>query len=357
MRQTGSCQIIIRALLALALAVCLPAFLVLAAEAPPLPLTVAVLDLEGSQGHTVSEMLATAMAARKSFKLVERKRLKAVLDEMEFGAQAVSGGVAQQIGTLTGADAVLTGSVAHIGGALRIDARLALVRDGSVVAAAGTGAGPGERSLARAVESVAADLEAALKKTGPAPFAFTLLAMAPGGAPRAVAQGGTMRSGEHYKITFTPDRDCHVYIFQMDSAGRLFQLFPMDSFGGTPVKQFNPVRKGVPYVLPGPDKAFVLDRQTGPERIYCAVSDGQSPKLEALYAEVEKARRDNAPARERQGQARLKGELATRGLAAVTPDAKAQTAWEPGGEPFALMTGRLSQACRDCVHVLEFKHR
>lgn len=334
-----------------------------AGEALPVPLMVAVLDLGGSgnsgdaTGRLISEMLTTALASRKPFRLVERKRLEDVLGEMEFGSGSVSGLVANKIGSMAGADAMVTGSVADIGGTLRIDIRLVAIRDGAVLAVASAQSGKDARGLTRAVEGMADSLAAALVNSDGPPFMFTLLAMSGDGALRSVAANGVIRSGEHYKVAFTPDRDCYVYIFQMDAAGQFFQLFPMESFGGVQVGQANPARKGERYLLPALDKAFVLDRQTGKERIFCVVSDGPNERLESLYAEVLAARRDRATAAERKSRTQFGHELATRGLAAVVEDKPAPVAWESGGEVFTVVSRRLASACRDCAHVIEFRHK
>ena len=95
-----------------------------------------------------------------------------------------------------------------------------------------------------------------------------------------------LHTGDHYKITFTPDKDAYVYIFQADSSGQMFQLFPMEDLKGVRVDNFNPVRTGQQVVLPAPDKAFRLDDKTGTERIYFIASVQPNAEIEALYDEL-----------------------------------------------------------------------
>ena len=76
------------------------------------------------------------------------------------------------------------------------------------------------------------------------------------GELKAINNGDILRSGDHYKIIFTPDKDCYVYIFQVDSTGHFLQLFPMKSFKGVRVDNTNPVRQGTTYTLPSADKAY-----------------------------------------------------------------------------------------------------
>jgi hypothetical protein len=114
----------------------------------------------------------------------------------------------------------------------------------------------------------------------------------PGGAGelKAFGNGDTLRSGDHYKIILKPDETCYIYIYQVDSAGQVFQLFPMSEFKGVKVNNENPAMKGRNYVLPAPDKSFKLDKQVGKERIYLIASRDPNPELEGLYRSLQSAR-------------------------------------------------------------------
>ncbi len=77
--------------------------------------------------------------------------------------------------------------------------------------------------------------------------------------------GGKLASGEKYKIVVEPEQDCHLYVFQRDSAGRLFPIFPRtDRKDGLT----NPVRGKVTYEFPGEGRYFFLDQRKGREHIY-----------------------------------------------------------------------------------------
>ena len=49
---------------------------------------------------------------------------------------------------------------------------------------------------------------------------------------KPIKNGDVLYSGDHCKIIFSSDKDCYVYIFQVDSAENIFQLFPMKRFKG-----------------------------------------------------------------------------------------------------------------------------
>ena len=83
-----------------------------------------------------------------------------------------------------------------------------------------------------------------------------------------------------YKVAVTVSRSCYVYVFQMDTTGKIDPLFPNEDFlsGVT-----NPLRGDTYYEIPAaPDWAF-LDDNVGIEKIYLMACKKQKHALEALY--------------------------------------------------------------------------
>lgn len=122
-------------------------------------------------GRLASEFLVTAAVNSGSFSVVERAALKKVLDEMQIGhGSDAPGTAAQAIGSMVGAQGVLTGSVAKTGNAVRLDARLIDVATGNIVAARSAYAKADMRSLATGAELLVSQLEGDLGRlTQPAP--------------------------------------------------------------------------------------------------------------------------------------------------------------------------------------------
>jgi hypothetical protein len=111
------------------------------------------------------------------------------------------------------------------------------------------------------------------------------------GELRTLTPGSELRSGDHYKIWFTPEQDSYVYIFQIDSNQDIYRLFPRESLQGVALHQTNPVKAGRQYQLPADDKAFVLpDDRLGQEKIYVLVFQEPNTALEQLYDALEQAR-------------------------------------------------------------------
>jgi len=88
------------------------------------------------------------------------------------------------------------------------------------------------------------------------------------GTFKPLTKGMILQSGDHYKIIFTPVENCYVSIFQVDSANKLYRLFPMAGFRNIILNNLNPVEGGKTYYLPAKNKSFVLDEQIGTETIF-----------------------------------------------------------------------------------------
>ncbi len=87
-------------------------------------------------GKIVSEMLTTSFVNSESFKIIEREQLQKVVQEFQLSQSGIiDTSYAKQIGKITGADAIVTGSVTKIGNDLRLDARIIDVESGLILTA------------------------------------------------------------------------------------------------------------------------------------------------------------------------------------------------------------------------------
>ncbi|GFK95948.1 hypothetical protein NNJEOMEG_03821 [Fundidesulfovibrio magnetotacticus] len=300
------------------------------------PRVVAVVPFESlrdrapsATGRMAAEFVTTALARHPGLTMVERTRVEHVLGEMEFGAsQGATGGTAQKLGQMVGADSVVVGAVSEFETELRLDVRLVSVSDGAILATATAQAQRGMESLSRAAESVAAQLaQAAASRQARARaseedarrgLSVAVLGSRPGATPRMLAPGDALRGGDRYKLVLTPSRDGHAYVFQVDARDNVFQLFPLSGeSAGT-----NPLRTGQPRELPGPGKSFVLDEVKGPERILVFFGPEPDPDLEALTGSLRQALQDRDKAAARKAGEGLKQAARTRGVKGVVEDAQ-----------------------------------
>ncbi|MFQ5647318.1 MAG: DUF4384 domain-containing protein, partial [bacterium] len=104
------------------------------------------------------------------------------------------------------------------------------------------------------------------------------------------SENASYESSDKYKIWFSPEQECFVYIYQVDSSGAVYQLFPNREYSD----YSNPVKKYHTYIIPRskhlPD-GFPLDQVRGEERLYllAAASEGSVSDLLKLSRQLKSA--------------------------------------------------------------------
>jgi len=150
--------------------------------------------------------------------------------------------------------------------------------------------------------------------------------------------GSVLKDGDHYKIVFTPQSNGYIYIFQTDSAGKVYQLFPLKN---ATIHQTNPVQANKTYFLPAEKKSFYLDQQQGEEKIYFIASSQADPELEQSPTIIA---------------------LQTRGVGGISDDPISTLKHQiidDDGKVFHVTPKKLAGWCggqKGCVNVLTFKH-
>lgn len=166
------------------------------------------------------------------------------------------------------------------------------------------------------------------------------------GEVQALGEGSTIRSGDHYQIAFEVQEDSYVYVFQIDGAGKMFSLFPLQSFQGVSIGEDNPVQSGKTYAAPSPEQWFVLDEQTGPEAIYVLAFRERPEQLEQLSQQMRQAQNSNNPILEAEFRQQVQ-DFVHKGVARVTPR----------GDIVDELRNQQVELCDGCVHILKFQHQ
>lgn len=176
---------------------------------------------------------------------------------------------------------------------------------------------------------------------------------------KPLTDGSVLFSGDTYKIQFTPQLDSYVYIFQRDSSGALFQLFPMREFNGVQVNNLNPVQAGISYILPAKDKAFQLDKQTGQETIFFMAARQPNKVLEQQAQLMLQAQRQRQFEQAREIGGQMASGFQSRGLATIVPDQNGTETIFPwtNDQNSIVPAQQLKGLCVDCISVVRFDHR
>lgn len=108
-----------------------------------------------------------------------------------------------------------------------------------------------------------------------------------GGAQHVLTPGSVLTPNDNYRISFTPNRDSYVYVYQLDNKGKVDPIFPNSQLSQTA----NPVQSKSTQVIPPEGQWLSLDRDPGEEQIVVLASESALPDPRALAMRMAK---DNA---------------------------------------------------------------
>lgn len=172
-----------------------------------------------------------------------------------------------------------------------------------------------------------------------------------------IRNGEELNSGDHYKIFFRANRDCYVYIYQIDAPGNIFRLFPIKQFDGVTLNHQNPVKGGSHIVLPSKDRFFYLDNTIGKETFYFVASLQRNLGLETIEKKMRAAQSSTDPTQISKVRKDMTEYLTSRGNGRISTKLVAPVAWQSDLTPSPVIGHRLGNLDQDSLHRLEFWHR
>jgi TolB-like protein len=227
---------------------------------------------KSGRGRMIGEFFATAAAKTKGVRVVERERIKAVLDELEFGgAGSTYASMAEKVGDMSGADFMLVGSISELGQSVRIDARLVETKNGKVRAAESMESKASMSALSQSVDKLMRKLAAALRPSADATF-----------SARVWTDKPKYASGESVRIFVEGNRNFYARVVMIASDGSIIQLLPNE------YRAANFFQANKTYALPAEGDQYTLDvvPPLGRDRIVLFAS--QSPLGEAPLVPLER---------------------------------------------------------------------
>ncbi len=109
-----------------------------------------------------------------------------------------------------------------------------------------------------------------------------------------LSNGQELSSDDRYIIAFRPIQECHIYVFQIDSTGKLDWLFPENPLGSHSSGR-NPVPADAWTKIPAADKAFLLDESLGVEHLFIVATRRSWPELEEALSRAIQANPQGKP--------------------------------------------------------------
>jgi hypothetical protein len=156
---------------------------------------------------------------------------------------------------------------------------------------------PPEESLPEfKVTGVSTEVEAALKQVytakleGADPAASVIVAFRRGDDQpwQMLKDGQDLSSADQYRVLFRPQEPAHVYLFQLDSRGKLDFIFPKNKANQHSMGS-NPVAAGDWSGVPAEGQAFHLDDNVGIEHLFVVVTREPWSALEQTLAKANAA--------------------------------------------------------------------
>ncbi len=105
----------------------------------------------------------------------------------------------------------------------------------------------------------------------------------------SLEDSSALKHGDVYKILFSAQESCYVYLFQVDNTGEVEQLFPASSYTGLNLENVNPVQSGRRYAVPAHNKFFEVVEQSHLQALYLLAFRRRNAQLEEQYQEMLKA--------------------------------------------------------------------
>ena len=94
---------------------------------------------------------------------------------------------------------------------------------------------------------------------------------------KAVSNLDEVVAGQQFTISVKPNKNAHLYVFNLDTSNKLYALFPRKD-----IRKKNPIKKKKKYNLPEGDETFEFDASKGVEIFYAIASSKKIPRLEKL---------------------------------------------------------------------------
>ncbi len=93
-----------------------------------------------------------------------------------------------------------------------------------------------------------------------------------------IKNGNVMSVKDKCKISFTPRERCYIYIFKIETTGKIFPLFPRKKFS----QQTNSLTPNLTYFVPPMKKWLPFDKGHGKEAIILSAFTKGNPHIEKL---------------------------------------------------------------------------
>lgn len=175
-----------------------------------------------------------------------------------------------------------------------------------------------------------------------------------------LAQGGTLYSGtSKFKVVFNADKPIWVYLWNMDSTGKIWPVWPDVPEGATAAWRSGKIMAGNNYQSPTGNNWFVLDRNVGTEFFFYVVSAQRVAELDRLMVYFRQHRNPTvegvAPARPMAARGIMTRSVRGMSERGIMTTVTVETG-EPNTDPVTFEMKTLALTGAEASGVIWFKH-
>jgi TolB-like protein len=278
-------------------------------------------------GITISDLLTTHLLSRSknAFGIISRKELVRIMgDSIIFGDKP---DLANELVRKAGMDVLVTGTYDLVGNKIAIDVRAISAKEGILLSSKRVEIKHSpvlEKMMAHTVRlspvvSGGQDTDEIPKEQVVLSLDAEVYYEGGDGKLYPLRDGMVLTSKDNYSVYLKPEQTCYVYVYQIDSTGKVFRLFPNSSFGN----ESNPLEAKRHYWIPdrhenGRVTFLFLDESAGTEEIYVMATTSRMDEFEKI-TDLDVARFSQViKEHESRGAIRMMGVSGTRVLNQIT---------------------------------------
>ena len=177
---------------------------------------------------------------------------------------------------------------------------------------------------------------------------------------RRLRNGDVLSIGDTYRVSFTPEQNCHAYVYMIINGIDVMQLFPegdlADAATGKSIVT-NPVHKGQVHNLPASKPPYKINGPPGSRDLYFIATRGRNLDIEKFYKILKTARAQHDEKIIKIYRFKTRMRLKKTPVESTPEDHNISLPWEVGGKDIDLVAQKIDSLCPDCAHITKFTVR
>ena len=167
---------------------------------------------------------------------------------------------------------------------------------------------------------------------------------------RRLRNGDVLSIGDTYRVSFTPEQNCHAYVYMVINGIDVMQLFPEGDLANAATGKSivtNPVHKGQVHNLPASKPPYKINGPPGSRDLYFIATRGRNLEIEKFYKILKTARAQHDEKIIKIYRFKTRMRLKKTPVESTPEDHNITLPWEEGGEGISLVAQQIDTLCPD----------